>query len=123
MRISLLIVAILLFTSCNLTKSEETVYLAQHKISSPPRIPTSEILDNIIYPTLAKKQGIEGIVYLELHIDEIGNITDITVLKDPGYGMADAAIEALEGVVCEPALDKDGKPVAVRFRYPIRFKL
>ena len=101
---------------------EEIDYVPQHKISVIPEIPTKTILSRIEYPKMAMKQGIEGVVYLELFIDENGNIRRVNVLKDPGYGFADAAIAALEGVVCKPALVND-KPVAVRFRYPVRFVL
>lgn len=101
---------------------EAIEFLPQHKISDPPGIPTSEILSRIEYPVLANKQKIEGVVYLELYIDQKGNIRNIDILKDPGYGLADAALEALEGIVCRPAL-ANGNPVAVRFRYPVRFKL
>ena len=95
----------------------EIEYVPQHKISVVPEIPTK-----VEYPKMAMKQGIEGVVYLELFIDEAGNIRKVNVLKDPGYGFADAAIAALEGITCKPALMNE-KPVAVRFRYPIRFML
>ena len=101
---------------------EEIEYVPQHKISVVPEIPTKDILSRIEYPKMAMKQGIEGVVYLELFIDESGNIRRINVLKDPGYGFAEAAIAALDGVTCKPALVND-KPVAVRFRYPVRFVL
>ena len=101
---------------------EEIDYIPQHKISVVPEIPTKQILSKIEYPNMAMKQGIEGVVYLELFIDEAGNIRHINVLKDPGYGFAEAAISALDSVTCKPALMND-KPVAVRFRYPVRFVL
>ncbi len=101
---------------------EDIAYVPQHKISVIPEIPTKQILSKIEYPKMAMKQGIEGVVYLELFIDESGNIRRINVLKDPGYGFADAAIAALDGIICKPALVND-KPVAVRFRYPVRFVL
>lgn len=101
---------------------EEIDYVPQHKISVVPEIPTKQILSKIEYPKMAMKQGIEGVVYLELYIDEAGNIRRINVLKDPGYGFADAAVAALEGITCKPAMMND-KPVAVRFRYPVRFVL
>jgi protein TonB len=101
---------------------EEIEYVAQHKISVVPEIPTKEILSKIEYPKMAMKQGIEGVVYLELFIDENGNIRRVNVLKDPGYGFAEAATAALDGIVCKPALMND-KRVAVRFRYPVRFVL
>lgn len=104
------------------TAPVEIEYLPQHKISDPPGIPTDDILSRIIYPPLANKQKIEGVVYLELYIDQWGNIRDIKVLKDPGYGLAEAAITAIEGLECKPAM-ANGNAVAVRFRYPVRFKL
>jgi protein TonB len=100
----------------------EIEYLPQHKISVAPVFPTEQILSRIKYPVLLKKQGIEGVVILELYIDKYGIIRNIKVLKDPGYGLAQAAIEALDGIRCEPA-KANGVPVAVRFRYPIRFML
>jgi len=97
-------------------------YLPQHKISVPPVMPAEAIRKRIQYPPLANRQKIEGVVFLELYIDKNGNIRNIVVLKDPGYGFAEAAVEALSGMTVEPA-EANGIPVAVRFRYPIRFKL
>lgn len=109
-------------TEKEVVEVEDIDYVPQHKISVVPEIPTKAILSKIEYPKMAMKQGIEGVVYLELFIDEEGNIRRINVLKDPGYGFADAAIKALQGIKCKPALVND-KPVAVRFRYPVRFVL
>lgn len=103
-------------------ETKEPEYVPQHKISQIPEIPTKEILAKIQYPPLALRQGIEAVVYLELYIDHEGTIRKIEILKDPGYGFVEAAIQALEGVVCKPAFS-NGKAVAVRFRYPIRFSL
>lgn len=105
-----------------LTAPVEIEYLLQHKISVAPGIPRDEILSRVIYPNLANRQKIEGVVYLELYIDSYGTIRDIKILKEPGYGLAKAAIDALSGIKCTPAM-ANGKPVAVRFRYSIRFKL
>lgn len=101
---------------------QEIEYVPQHKISTIPEIPTKQILENIVYPAMALRQGLEGVVYLELFIDHEGTIRKIEVLKDPGFGFAEAAIDALKDVVCVPATT-NGKTVAVRFRYPVRFTL
>ena len=100
--------------------NEEPDYLPQHKISSIPEIPTKEILSKIEYPQMALRQGNEGVVYLELFIDQNGYIRKINILKNPGFGFAEAALKALEGIVCKPAM-ANGKPCAVKFRYPVRF--
>jgi len=103
-------------------KPEEPEYLPQHKISVPPKVPVDQVLRQLIYPPQANRQRIEGVVYLELFIDREGVIRKIEVLKDPGYGLAEAAVKAFQGVRCTPA-EANGLPVAVRYRYPIRFKL
>lgn len=102
--------------------ASESEYLPQHKVSNIPEIPTADILSRIEYPPIALRQGIEGVVYLELYIDQTGLIRKIIVLKDPGYGFAEAAVASLKNVQCKPAL-ANGVPVAVRFRYPVRFTL
>ena len=102
--------------------NHEPIYVPQHKISTIPVLPGQEILSRIRYPDLAARQGIEGVVYLELFIDAQGNIRRKEVLKDPGFGFAQAALDALDGLKCQPAT-ANGETVAVRFRYPIRFTL
>jgi protein TonB len=102
--------------------SAEPDYLPQFKITDAPVVPAKSVLAKIAYPPLAAKQGIEATVYLELLIDAAGKIRKVTVLKDPGYGFAEAAVTALAGIVCTPAMI-DGQAVAVRFRYPVRFAL
>lgn len=97
-------------------------FLPQHKISSIPVIPTDKILSRIVYPSMALQEGIEGVVYLELYIDQNGTIRKTVVLKDPGHGFADAALKAIEGLGCIPAT-ANGQNVAVRFRYPVRFAI
>lgn len=97
-------------------------YLPQHKITEVPVFPVKDVLSQVVYPTMAYKQGIEGVVYLELFIDDEGTIRKIEVLKDPGHGFAEAAVAAFDGIKCTPAT-ANGKPVAVRYRYPIKFKI
>jgi len=94
----------------------------QFKATELPVISAKDALSRIEYPALAAKQGIEATVYLELYIDKRGKIVRAAVLKDPGFGFAEAAIKALVGLVCTPA-KMDGQAVALRYRYPVRFTL
>ncbi|MEX2442173.1 MAG: TonB family protein [Alkalispirochaeta sp.] len=103
-------------------QSREPEFLPQHRISRPPEIPTEEIRSRVKYPVLANRQGIEGVVYLELFIDEAGVIQRIEILREPGFGLGDAAAAAFDGIDVTPA-ESNGAPVAVRFRYPVRFQL
>lgn len=99
-------------------------YVPMHKISKIPVMPEAEIRARVRYPELALRAGIEGVVFLELYIDEAGTVRRVTLLKeDPkGKGFAEAAMKALEGMTCAPA-EANGKSVAVKFRYPMRFSV
>lgn len=97
-------------------------FIPQQKVSVIPVIPGKKLIKRIEYPSQAYKDGIEGVVYLELYIDAKGIIKKIKVLKDPGYGFAEAAVKAFDGLICQPAII-NGEAVPVRFRYPVRFSL
>ncbi len=99
-------------------------YLAQHQISVLPQFSEQQILRNIVYPAIALRSGIEGTVILELFIDNKGEIRRINILKESpeGRGFGDAAINAFEGLSAVPA-QANGEAVAVRYRYPVRFKI
>jgi TonB family protein len=99
-------------------------YVPFQKVTQMPVLSEKSVLERIPYPEMAHRAGIMGKVFLELFVDAKGKIRKIVVLKeDPaGYGFADAAVSAFNGATCVPA-KIDGKPVAVRFRYPVRFSL
>lgn len=103
-------------------KEIDIEYLPQHMISEMPVVPIELLNSKKVYPPLANKQRIEGVVFLELYIDQNGIIRNIKILKDPGYGFGEAAVKALEGIKCIPA-KTNGIPVAVKINYPVRFKL
>jgi len=104
--------------------SNDSEYLPLQKISEMPVIAEKAIRDKLVYPEMARRAGIIGNVFLELFVDANGKIRKISILKENpvGYGFADAAVSAFDGVACVPA-KVDGQAVAVRFRYPIRFTL
>ena len=99
-------------------------YLPQHKVSKVPVIPDDQIRKNTVYPPIALRSGIEGTVILELFIDKAGNIRQIRIMKeDPeGRGFGEAAVNAFKGVRVSPA-EANGQQVALRYRYPVRFKI
>jgi len=75
------------------------------------------------YTDAARAAGAEGVVVLDLVVDEHGRARDITVTTGLDYGLTDAAIAALAACTFTPG-EKDGAPVAVRVRgFKIRFVL
>ena len=105
-------------------ESGEIVYLSQRQITSIPELPEAEIVRAMVYPPIARRSNKEGIAYLELFIDSQGNIRQINILREdpPDWGFGRAAVNALKGIKGKPA-QVNGKPVAVRYRYPIRFTI
>ena len=99
-------------------------YLPQHMITREPVFPEAQIVRNTIYPPIAQRSNIEGIVFLELFIDRQGTIREIRILRETpaGRGFGEAALNAFKGIRARPA-EANGEPVAVRFRYNLNFKL
>lgn len=80
------------------------------------------IQEKIVYPKDAKKQGVEGRVYIKAYISKEGNVVTAQVMKGIGSGCDEAAIEAVKNTKFIPA-SWDGKPVGAQVAIPILFKL
>lgn len=104
--------------------SGQEEYLPMHRVSVPPVFSEKEIKDRLIYPPIALRAKIEGMVYLELFVDRHGEVRRITVLRETpeNRGFAEAAVKAFEGIRGAPA-QANGAAVAVRYRYPVRFTI
>jgi protein TonB len=104
--------------------SGDEEYLPMHRVSVPPVFSEKEIKDRLIYPPIALRAKIEGMVYLELFVDRRGQVRRITVLRETpeNRGFAEAAVKAFEGIRGTPA-QANGAAVAVRYRYPVRFAI
>ncbi len=75
------------------------------------------------YTDAAREAGVEGLVVLDLVVDEEGQATQISVVKGLGHGLNEAAVAAIRKCRFEPG-EKGGKPVAVRLRaFKVRFFL
>lgn len=93
--------------------------------------PTGEVLARPLYttnppppyPRLARKLGHEGVVQLEALISVAGRVDDLRIAVGSGHESLDAA--ALEAVRSWrfSAGQRNGQPVAMRVRVPVRFSL
>jgi len=89
----------------------------------------SEVLPNYfrnpppIYPRLAREQGYEGTVLLEVQVLPSGHGGHITVLESSGHAVLDeAALKAVQQWQFRPAR-RGRMPVAVSVEIPITFRL
>ncbi len=80
------------------------------------------IQQNVTYPESARKDSIEGTVYLEAFIDKAGNVARTAIVKGVRADVDEAAQVAVARVQFRPG-KVNGEPVNVRIAIPIRFKL
>lgn len=75
------------------------------------------------YTDEARAAAVEGVVVLDLIVDEHGRARDITVVSGLAHGLTEAAIAALRACSFTPG-ERNGTPVPVRVRgFKIRFLL
>ncbi|NOX65780.1 MAG: TonB family protein [Chlorobi bacterium] len=80
------------------------------------------IQENIVYPEIAKRAGIEGRVFVKAYIDSTGTVTKTELLRGIGSGCDEAAMNAVKKVKFKPGRQR-GKAVNVQVTVPILFKL
>ncbi len=80
------------------------------------------LYDNINYPDMARKAGIEGRVIVQFVVDEDGKAENINVLRGIGGGCDEAAIAVIKKAEFEPGRQR-GNPVSVQMAQTINFQL
>ncbi len=78
---------------------------------------------NLKYPTQARRMGIEGTVYVVFVVNTDGSIQDVEILRGIGGGCDEEALRVVSGAPKWNPGKQRGRPVRVRMRLPIRFKL
>jgi len=79
--------------------------------------------DNINYPAKARENKISGLVYLQLTVDEKGNVVNVQVLRGVGGGCEAEAMRVISAMPKWEPGRQGGKAVPVRLTVPIRFTL
>ncbi len=80
------------------------------------------ILSEILYPSVAERNNIEGTVVLEFIVEANGYPTNIIVKKGVNGGCTEEAVRLISETKWQPA-QKDGKLVRYKLTYPIGFSL
>jgi Ca-activated chloride channel family protein len=82
------------------------------------------ITASLIYPQLAKENGISGTVYLSFTVDKKGNVSDIKVIRGIGGGCDEEAIRIIKLTSGKwtPGTLK-GKPSKIVLNIPVNFTL
>jgi protein TonB len=88
--------------------------------SEPVMLARCEV--KVPYPEEAKKNEIEDSVRLKVTIDPKGNVENVSIISGPGYGLNEAARDALRKFCFTPAT-RNGEPVGYTFPYTYTFLL
>lgn len=80
------------------------------------------IQENITYPEIAKRAGIQGRVFVKAFIDSTGTVVKTELLRGIGAGCDEMAMEAVQKVKFTPGKQR-GKAVNVQVTVPILFQL
>jgi len=81
------------------------------------------IAENLRYPEIAAQNGIAGTVYIQFTINKYGEVADINVIRSVDPALDNEAIRVIASSPKWIPGKQRGKPVSVRFTFPIHFKL
>ena len=75
------------------------------------------------YPSVARRLGVEGKVFVQFVVDKTGDVTNIEVVRGIGAGCDEEAIRVMNLVPNFSPGKQRGRPVKVRMVVPIYFKM
>lgn len=82
------------------------------------------LVANIKYPEDAKKNGIQGTVFVSFVVEKDGKVSNVSLMKGVDPALDAEALRVVKTMPAwSPGLNDDGKAVNVRFNLPISFKL
>ena len=81
------------------------------------------IASEIVYPSEARKTGVQGKVFVQFVVEKDGSLTDVQAIKGIGEGCDDEAVRVVKNSPAFKPGEQRGKPVRVRMVVPITFKL
>jgi len=79
--------------------------------------------DQIKYPKIAKENGIEGIVILEIILGVDGNVESAKVVRDIGGGCGKEALRVINKMPSWSPAKQRGETVRLRMTLPVKFVL
>lgn len=75
-----------------------------------------------VYPELARRARLSGMVILEATIDTEGNVVNLQILRGLGLGLDDAAVSAVSQWKYTPTF-YNGRPVDILLTVTVQFKI
>ena len=126
----ILLVALALFcctsAMAQIVVVDEEIFLV---VENEPEFPGGEdslyayIARNIKYPEAAKKEKIEGRVFVTFIVEKDGQVSSAKLLRDIGGGCGEEAIRVVKSMPKWKPGTQRGKPVRFQFNMPVSFGL
>ena len=116
-------------TEIVLKKNELDSNIQEGYVEEMPTFPGGEdafyyyVGKQIQYPEIAKRNGVEGRVYIQFVVRTDGKITDVTVAKGIGAGCDEEAVRVVRSMPKWKPGTQNGHPVNIRISIPIDYKL
>ncbi|MGH7438795.1 MAG: energy transducer TonB [Polyangiaceae bacterium] len=95
---------------------------AADECTEPPIRPKPKVAQTPKYTLQARQAEIEGVVRVQVTVDETGNVIAAKVLSGLGYGLDEEALKAAKAIVFTPA-SRCGKAIVGTVTLPFRFEL
>lgn len=151
-----MLLLILTFSLVNVGKASNPDDKVYDKVEVMPEYPggiqevRTYLAQNLIYPNIAKDQGVAARIFVQFTVYEDGSVQDVIIMRTdvktkvedeivvveylPGevkasaqkegiFALEEEAIRVVKTITGFTAGKKDGKPVKVRFTFPIQFEL
>lgn len=81
------------------------------------------LAENIKYPTMAREKNVQGTVYANILVDELGNIVDVSFPKPLGSGLEEEVLRVIRAMPDLIPAEDHSKPVKTKYVLPVKFKL
>ncbi len=104
--------------------NDTTVYVVvEHQPEFPGGLDAMKnyLLANVRYTAEAKKAGIKDRVIISFIIEPDGQMTEIRLLKEIGYGCDEEAIRVVKKMPRWTPGNQSGKPLRVKYNLPVLF--
>lgn len=110
--------------------AERDIVIAQYDAIPPtpcfpdgPQAMSQYITDHLQYPESAKKDSIQGNVYVSFNVENEGTLTDIKVIRSVSPELDNEACRLVNSMPKWIPVMKDGAPTSARYILPVRFSL
>jgi len=84
---------------------------------------TKWVYDRLVYPDIAKENGVQGKVTISFLVNTDGSISDVKILRGVDSSLDKEAIRVISSSPKWTPGKQRNKPVKVRFNFPIIFQL